>query len=593
MTIKHACYRILLVILANISLGACHLGVTSTPSSSHIATTPAYAEQQVERLENLVQNQQVGDAQALLAEMDTTVLAEAYKPRLQIATARLYLLENNPRAALTTLGQVESPDTLPIPTQAALFDVQATAQDQTGDKIVSVKTRVYRDPLLNNSHQKQQNEQALWATLQSIDSATLSQQATQDNLTLRGWIEVALIEKLYANGSQEKQDAQLAWQMQYPTHPAQNFLFQTPSAQSNTFIELNNPSSPTSLSPTMPIISGGKRVALLLPTTGSLAPSANAIQAGLVATYETEQAQGVTPLNINIYDTHEDNKVTDAYQTAIATGNEFVIGPLSKNGVEQLQAIKTLHTPTLALNYTATTSTPPFYQFGLAPEDEIAQVTKQAQQDGHRGDAIIVAPANNWGARIAAIFSEKWQSQGGSLLTTFRYPPEGDLTASIEHLVKNNGFNDPSANTIIFLVATPTQARQIKPLLNFNLADALPVYATSSIYMGVNDPTSDGDLNDIVFCDTPWTLAPNTRQQNIKESIAARYPQSPASLTRLYALGVDSYDLINHLAQLKQTPYQGATGQLFIDNQGRIARNLPCARFVGGIPKVLSAAMYE
>ena len=50
---------------------------------------------------------------------------------------------------------------------------------------------------------------------------------------------------------------------------------------------------------------------------------------------------------------------------------------------------------------------------------------------------------------------------------------------------------------------------------------------------------------------------------------------------------MDSYDLITHLINLQHNTYQGATGQLFIGNQQRIARTLPCARFVDGQPKLL------
>ena len=49
----------------------------------------------------------------------------------------------------------------------------------------------------------------------------------------------------------------------------------------------------------------------------------------------------------------------------------------------------------------------------------------------------------------------------------------------------------------------------------FQYAGDLPVYATSHLYTGTNNPTQDQDLNGIRFCETPWLLNPSdpTRQQ--------------------------------------------------------------------------------
>ena len=78
----------------------------------------------------------------------------------------------------------------------------------------------------------------------------------------------------------------------------------------------------------------------------------------------------------------------------------------------------------------------------------------------------------------------------------------------------------------MFLAATPQQARQIKPTLAFQYAGDLPVYATSHLYTGTNNPTQDQDLNGIRFCETPWLLNPSdpTRQQ-----VAAHGPRPTAA----------------------------------------------------------------
>ena len=593
-------YRVLPLILLSMLLTACHLGA-DTITTTQVTTSPIYTEQQLSELENLLATHQVNQAKYLLPQINKAALPPADQPRLTLATARIYLLENQPRSALSTLEEVQGSNELPAALQAELLDIKASAQIQTGDNMGSVKSRIAREAWLTNSKQLQQNEQETWNILTSLDTRTLSAQSTNDDPILKGWIELALINKLYPNESPEKQDAELAWQMQHPTHPAQPLLFNQPRESSQSFVEIgHSPNSapaygtttiPTTPATIIPLSSGmhGKKVALLLPTTGALAASANAVQAGLQTAYEEQQATDGEPLTFTTYDTKNDKNVIEAYQNAITAGSEFIIGPLSKTGVQELQTVASPNVPIVALNYTNGVNSSPVYQFGLAPEDEIQQVIKQARKEGHISNAIILASDNSWGNRLTNVFANQWQAAGGHLLGTLHYPTDGDLTTTIKTLVTRYQLAQPASDTIIFLIANVAQARQIKPLLNYNLADAVPVYATSSVYTGTNNPTGDRDLDGIIFCDTPWTIAPNHRLQNIKETLSMRYPQAPVSSLRLYALGIDSYDLINKLSHLQQNAYHGATGQLFIDNQQRIARTLPCARFVEGQPQLVNA----
>ena len=61
----------------------------------------------------------------------------------------------------------------------------------------------------------------------------------------------------------------------------------------------------------------------------------------------------------------------------------------------------------------------------------------------------------------------------------------------------------------IFLAATPQQAQQIKPTLNFQYAGDVPVYATSHVYSASGDVNQYNDMNGIRFCETPWLLEAN------------------------------------------------------------------------------------
>jgi outer membrane PBP1 activator LpoA protein len=64
------------------------------------------------------------------------------------------------------------------------------------------------------------------------------------------------------------------------------------------------------------------------------------------------------------------------------------------------------------------------------------------------------------------------------------------------------------------------------------------------------------------------------------------WPDSNKRLSRLYALGVDAYQLIPALRRLMVNPGESElrnTGQLSVDNNGRVRRSLLLATYKKGI----------
>jgi outer membrane PBP1 activator LpoA protein len=134
------------------------------------------------------------------------------------------------------------------------------------------------------------------------------------------------------------------------------------------------------------------------------------------------------------------------------------------------------------------------------------------------------------------------------------------------------------------VAARPEQARQIKPTLAFNFAKNIPMIATSQIYSGKPSKVKDRDLNSVVFCDIPWMLD----NSPLKRKIHTLWPKSKGGLDRLYALGIDAFQLYPRLGQIKVLKYssiQGQTGQLTMDRHGQIVRSLPFAVFEKGLAK--------
>jgi len=61
--------------------------------------------------------------------------------------------------------------------------------------------------------------------------------------------------------------------------------------------------------------------------------------------------------------------------------------------------------------------------------------------------------------------------------------------------------------------------------------------------------------------------------------------------TRLFAMGVDAYYLIHNLTYLQSNSYArfpGETGNLSMNEYGRIHRELVWAKFINGVPAYLN-----
>src|SRR5690606_7499235 len=154
------------------------------------------------------------------------------------------------------------------------------------------------------------------------------------------------------------------------------------------------------------------------------------------------------------------------------------------------------------------------YQFGLAVEDEARQAARQAFLEGHRF-ALVLVPSQDWSERSATSFIDEWNRLGGTIVHSSQFVGSGDYSQVIKSAMliersqaraqelerlfgTNLQFQTRRRQDIdmIFLIADPVQARQIKPTLAFHYAGSIPVYATSQVYSGVPDVKADRDLND-------------------------------------------------------------------------------------------------
>ena len=103
----------------------------------------------------------------------------------------------------------------------------------------------------------------------------------------------------------------------------------------------------------------------------------------------------------------------------------------------------------------------------------------------------------------------------------------------------------------MFIAARNRQARQLLPQLQFHHAADLPVYATSHAWDGELDTNAARDLAGIMLPDMPWILDTEGSDPLSRSSLAASFPAINSAYGRLYAMGMDSLQLLPHLSRLQ------------------------------------------
>ncbi len=597
-----ACLRLLSALCLATLLTAC----TSSPSSS-LGDLPRTPDASIEQLLEQAANSKTPEQAALLrlsaadqahrqqdnarsARILEQVQLESLKPAQQVfastLAAELALSRNQPKAALTALSHpsLARLNELPADQQARTRSVHAAAFEADGQPLSAVQERIALAPLLSGEATAANND-AIWNLIASLPAEQLQSAGTD---TLAGWSSLALAVK--SAGTLEQQQAAIdAWTAQHPEHPA---ALQLPSP----LVKLKSLTS-------QPLT----KIALLLPQEGQLAGVARALRDGFMAAHFQAQQAGQNPPAIQVFDSSRLTSLDDFYRQAQAAGVQLVVGPLEKPLVKQLAAYPQLPITTLALNYSdAGQANPPqLFQFGLAAEDEAREVSRRAYADGMRR-AVALVPSGEWGDRVLKAFRQDWEAKGGTLLAAehvaqpvalaqqiadlFQLRQSEGRAKSLQSTVGGNVSAQPSRRQdidFIFLAATPQQAQQIKPTLNFQYAGDVPVYATSNVYSASGDVNQYNDMSGIRFCETPWLL---DSSNSLRQQVVRQWPQAAGSLGRLYAMGVDAYSLAPRLGQLKTLPdnrIEGLSGSLSMSPTQRIERQLPWAEFSGGQVKRL------
>lgn len=435
---------------------------------------------------------------------------------------------------------------------------QGLAFGQVGEPLLSARTLLQ----VQTDTRREDINDAIWEALSVLSAQQADSLAQPDNAIVAGWLALAALVR-NSGGDVQRLLPQLDdWRVRHPDHPANRRMpSQITGLKDLRKQEVDN-------------------IAVMLPQSGPLASVADAIERGI----RTHQSSLSDAAQLTFIDSSHGD-LNALYQQAQSSGAQVIIGPLDKAAVTQLEGLDSVPIPTLALNYgeSAVNTTEGLFEYGLSAEDEAHQAAERAWQDGHRRAAMLV-PNNNWGQRVGEAFWNRWSALGGEISNAVRYNPDAPATDSTHQAIA------APRPDMLFLLALPDYARQVKPTLEYYSAGDLPVYATSHLYSGHPQPRLDSDLNGVQFLDIPWQI-PDAAVGGVDAlPFATSYQQLRAegnpALFRLQAMGVDAYELALRIPQfeaLPQTHMQGATGTIGND-AGRLYRELPWAVFANGVP---------
>lgn len=510
---------------------------------------------------------------AILAQ--TADLTAVLADEKSLLLAQIEMMRDRPNIALAKLAGINAKEKRPVYQQAQFHELLAQAYRVTDKPIESISERIKLEPLLIDEDRQKNNRRKLWLTLTHLSQAQLETLAVDKaNQTVSGWAQMALISRKYRDNSRSLLAALDQWQAHFNSHPANNIL-------PNPLDSIANK-----------LLAQPKQVALLLPLSGALQGPGKAVRDGFMAAHKNDL--GTNSLKVKTYDTSQSDAAV-LYQNAIADGADYVVGPLTKPQVAAIAALP--HpVPTLLLNDADAQVQENSYLFGLSPVNEAVQVAIRAHSKGY-SRALIIAPGNEWGTEVTKAFTQQWQKKGGRVVDTFLYGTKDDLNKKMKdflHITDSQqrekrlkellGYNiQPVINRrqdfdMIFLLAYPSKARQIVPLLNYYYAADIPVFATASVYAGSANALKDKDLDGLIFCDIPWVFAHQMGTRN--------WPEQFNSYNRLYALGKDSYSLatqLNHLMLFPADESHSGDGILYLKPSQQVARVLEWGQFRQGL----------
>lgn len=531
---------------------------------------------------------ETAQARDALSWVDRTSLSNADRARLDLVLADLALWNQRPDEAEILLQKAG--DRIPSSSKKRYDELYARLIQQLtnpASQEIAQAARMsdgmkYYDPMAAVE---------MMQTLEGVSSGELAVRANnpRGERQLVGWLDLTLVIRDNLVDPNGIGAAVTDWKSRHPYHLLNE------SQALDTWLRYRHGFAPPS------------RVAVILPASGRLQAAGEAIRDGVLSAYADQPGRS----ELLFFPTSDDpQSPISAYFSALDAGADWIIGPLRRESVESMLNLAGMSTPVLALNDLPAGFVPPaglenqIRALSLSQDEETVAIAQHAAASGYER-AILLAPESAWGERMAAAFEDEFLQDDRQIVTALRYlESENDHGAVLQRALKideSKARMRALQNTlqttlefepvrrddvdVIFMAANTTQARLIRPQLKFHEAGDIPVYATSRVFSGQPDPVRNRDLDGIRYPATRWQLSHPDR-----EDVPAVESLRGGSLSSLFAVGQDAWNVLPWLELMKKDPgfrFTGQSGDYFDDRQGTLSRQPVFAVFSNGRPAPL------
>jgi outer membrane PBP1 activator LpoA protein len=447
-----------------------------------------------------------------------------------------------------------------------------------------------------NDNSSAQDVFSLWHKLESLTQWQIVQLVKTQPPFIEGWQQLLTYSHRFGANTKQFPSYLRLWEKHFPNHPATLIAEQL-------------------ITSTL-VVNKIEHIAVLLPLSGSQQNAGLAAQQGILSAYKND-----TVNKIHFFDTNKLDWTTLATQF-IESNIDHVIGPLLKSNVETYLTLSeqqtALQIPSLFLNIPSTKKLAS-YQTALSmrPEDEAIQAAATLSQQTYK-NPIILSHQDRVSKRLAIAFSQQWQiltgnevdivyfSQGKQMQVSIKQALDVNASQTRIKQLKNrlkNNIKSESRNRrdidMIYLIGTAAQTRLSKPYIDVNIspfATIIPVFASSRShsnfdYNNSNNGTTN-DLQGLTFTQMPWLLSSKQQNKNLARLSDKLWPKRTDSLSRIFAMGYDSYNLLNKATLMQQAPYIrhfGQTGVLKLNTNNILTRSLIWGHYQND--KVMQIAM--
>jgi outer membrane PBP1 activator LpoA protein len=513
--------------------------------------------------------------------------------------------------------------------------------------IPALNAQLFAFSLTQNLSQRQQQVDAIWNNLQRLSQWQLNLLALDKAPKSKGWLKLTAIANKFGGNQQQIQYHLTMWQKKFKLHPG-NVIAKKLTEQAIIAKNIENIAVILPLSGKQSKAGRAIQQGILASFTNHKSGSLHFIDSntvnwyGLTNEFSTLQIDYVIgPLlksNVDKYisytstqtqlqndyllnassDLFNFNKAEQSTQKLINKQDKSItyITPIdNKSAINNYLQVpnNASRIDTLLLNIPAKAALTSLHTvFSMRPEDEARQAAMTLSRQNFK-HPIVLSQNGIVSKRIAQAFATQWQLVTGNIVGVVDYDTGAQMQDNIKASLSvdkskiridklksrlNQSIKTQTRNRrdidMIYLVGTPDQTRLVKPYIDVNIspfADTIPIFASSRSHSTQSDYSSNSDLQGLTFTEIPWLL---TGEQNAELAILTQqlWPKRSDGLSRLFAMGYDSYQLINKIPLMQQVPYLqhwGQTGVIKLGDNNILTRSLLWGTYQRN--KVVSIAM--